>query len=105
MEHELNLNDERLPCSRAADAHDLVRHHKRIRERLLEEAYRELGNGTKKLNTDWIRFALRCRLNVEISHDHTAWLLRWLWRHGDERLRALLPLPARNCDTYNDYPL
>jgi hypothetical protein len=105
MESDFGFNDERLPCPRVADAHDLVKHHDHIRERLLEEAYRELERETKKLNTDFIRFALSCRLRVEISHDHTAWLLRSLWRHGDERLRAALPPHARNCDAFKDYPL
>ncbi len=105
MEPELTLNDERLPSPRAAEAHDLVRAQPSLVKALLNEARKAIRNGAKKINTDFIRYALSGLLGIAVSHDHTGWLLRALWLRGDAKLRAKLPPHAKHTDAFRGFPL
>ena len=106
MSHpELSLGDARLPSAREHEARRLVARNPGIVEKLVCEAELEIASGVHKITADFIRYALNCRLQVDVSHNHSSWMLRALWKRGSAALLRALPRCAAHADGYENYPL
>lgn len=91
----------------ARAAHPLAREAKRVMERvpdliprLTMECLRAITRGTKRLNSDFFRWTLFDRFGLHVKHDHTPWLMRAVYRHAPQKLRAALPRACADCSSY-----